>query len=230
LSEQKNEAGPAARFAAIVGRIAIAADTGDLVKWDKLAERLRDLPPPLTEVERCGTMLRIANGEALAAREWNRLIGVRAIRTRHATGAEPDDSRRIPAPPDLLEWLRTWLGAIVAHKGKAPAELVDAVAREASARVLIIPKWNPGHDREDRIIAQSGVSALAYGVWLLADPTRDFSADLCRCNYSACGKFFMKDTSTGGPPRRRFCTPEHEIDGDRERAKQRMATKRRKHK
>jgi len=230
LSEQTNPTSVEAKFAALVTQWALAGNTSDVIEWEKLPAKVRDAPEPISEGERCRLMLRVANAGALTAHEWNQLVGVRILRTRSASGAEPDDARSLPMPPDRLAWLRRWLGVIVSGKPTERAELMEITAKEASERVLIFPTWKPGRERADRVIARNVPSALCYGIWLLADTTRHYSRDLCRCNYSACGEFFMKRTSGPGAPVRRFCSEAHAEAGDREAAQRRMAKIRRKHK
>lgn len=201
---------------ALVAALATAANTDDVIRWDALRQKMAAAPPGLTERDRCQLLLTAANGETLTGRQWNQLVGAVVL-----SGA---DKRAIALTERDRAGVIANLRVIVTGSERERAETAEQLAGIASQLVILVPSWKSG-SRVDRIVACSMRGAIAMGLWLFADASRPFGADLCQCGHKECGQFFFRRRPRGrrGAPIRRYCSAAHAKAADTAAAAQRMA-------
>ena len=193
----------------------LAGNTADVLDWEKLSARISRSPPPLDEREYCDRLLELANGTELTGFQWNQLVGLSIM-----SGV---DSLKIPTSAGRISWLKTNLTAFVDGTKSIRNAMSAAAARDLNNnRVLIVPSYSSTHGRRDRVISTGINAAMVYGLWLLFDAKREYSANVRKCRYSRCGAFFFKRADTGGAPIRQYCSDEHAKVGIREAARERM--------
>jgi hypothetical protein len=205
-----------------------AANTSDLIAWDKLRERLDAAPAALNDHDFVDLILAAANGRKPSRRQWNQLVGLEILQGG-------DEQRGVGFPPRVQNRVVVALTVIVnaslrdatSVDKRRLANLRTALATLVNVRVLVSPSWSPRGERRDRIIATDIWGAVAYGLRVLADPS--FAHKLCRCKYSGCQKFFLerRADSGRGAPISKYCNAEHRRLGDREESAKRMEQRRR---
>lgn len=198
-------------FAAILK----AANTDHFVRWDQVAK----LPQRgITDRQRCEILLAVANGEPVTFARWNQLVGAEVVKNAdNHTFVLPDADRMS---------LRHTLDEIVDGGTRVIGQLAEQMAEVASRSVVVVPHWTATQGRTDRLIARNLGAAMAYTLWLLLDSRRPYGADLCKCRYSECGRYFFKIRGRGAPVRK-YCSPDHAVLGDSEAAAKRMRRLRR---
>ena len=87
---------------------------------------------------------------------------------------------------------------------------------------LIVEDGNP--KVRYRFFPRNLAAALDFARLLLADESAGFGKDLCRCTFEDCGEFFLSvPNPSGGPRRRKYCSPEHMKEEHNRDAKNRVA-------
>lgn len=198
------------------------------INWAELGRYLQDAAP-LSDRDRVRLLLDAANAGRLAASQWRALAGF-------AAGKGADVSVKLPEA--TVAWLRSRLQALLpvpaGQVNKALRRLQEEIRTAIVGRVVLVPVITKD-GRANHVIADGVTGAILYGLWLAVERQTNGEGggeeQLCRCDYSQCGTFFLKRHRKGpGAPKYRFCSEAHAVEGDREKARERMATKRRKSK
>ena len=105
--------------------------------------------------------------------------------------------------------------------------LTKSAAQQAQLPVFDFDKNNHLQIRFIYVVNEV-TPVLDYAVLLLADPTRAFRKDLCRCKLENCGKFFLVNRNTGGRPRKDYCKSTHMEQAHAEGVLQRVRKTRKK--
>lgn len=196
----------------LMARFALMGNTDDVIKWDKLEERIAQSPPAISTEMRCRLMLRIANGDKLTPTQWNQLVGATILKA-------PSDQRTLALAETDRAGLAEALQVIVDRKH---AKLQQGIASAAHARVMVLPDLD---GKGGRVIARNLQAALLYGLWIFIDPAQpSFGQSLCRCESSKCKRFYLLEQSGPGAPSRTACpdNPECRIVRNREKTLERM--------
>jgi len=230
-------AGPLGEF---VASWLAEGNTDDFIKWDKLQDRLKQMPPGLSDLERVELLLDLASGDRLGVFQLSQLsgggIGLREkpLVIRVGDIAEPRegstaDQLKVPAAANHRKAIQAALDYLLdPHRTKEQKdELVKLIAIAASRHNVMSRTWSVG-GHVDRIISQNITAGLAYALWLVADGSFPFRAALCRCEFSQCGRYFLERRPGSGPgaPLRKHCTRDHGKKADTEKAKLRMQKRR----
>lgn len=155
---------------------------------------------PLSESALVSMAIDFANGAA--PKNWRSLwLGVDIGDRHHEKGL-------LSAFADEQSWFRSALREIAA--GNAPDD-IEPLAKSAR-RMLILPRFITGK-RSLRVVhwylPDDLMAVLSYVVLLLLDADKGYGADLCQCELSRCGVFFLAIRGETGRPRRKYCTQEH---------------------
>lgn len=205
-------------FQQVVSTLFFAANTSDVIKWDKLRAKLDTAPLPLSNRGYCSLLVDAANRKKLSGTKWNQLVGLQIQKNR--------DQDKVALREDVRDGLADVLNLMAEGTNRDRAAIREQVGKVVQRSVVLVPTWT-ATGRRDQLIATGIPGAIAYGIHLLST---EFDGLLCRCQYSKCRKFFFKRKGKGGrgARRRKYCTTKHGELGDREKAAERMRQKRRK--
>lgn len=137
-----------------------------------------------------------------------------------------DDDAAIALGDEGRASLNGWLEEIVEDVASARLAMASKWASAINGKFILIPRLGSRGGSSGltyRVVASLAV-AIGFAFALLLDPAKKLGEDLCRCNYSKCGKFFFVERVPGQTrPRRLSCSPEHGALMDAEDAANRMA-------
>jgi hypothetical protein len=206
----------------LVSQLLAAASAAPLpgADWPVIAATLRHAPKGLSDRERCELLVAGANGEPITIEELHRLVGRRFV----TAGRDLKES----LTNELREWCARNLSAFFDLEDAQRIEFAKACHRDLRGKVLVAPGYNDD-GRRDQVLAVGINGAMQYALSILTDPKREFASLLCRCEYSECRDFFFEKAPDGGGRGariRKFCSPEHAIEGDREKARERSQKRR----
>jgi hypothetical protein len=188
--------------------------------WQIVAGVLRDAPCGLADRERCDLLIAGANGESISFDLLCRLVGRRFVWGERGAKA--------PITLELREWCKQNLSAYFELDETGRAAFAEACHRDLRGKVLVAPGYDD-NGRRDQVLAIGINAAMQYALSILTDPRREFASLFCRCEYSACRNFFFEKKPEGGGRGarvRKFCTPDHAVEGDREKARERSQKRR----
>lgn len=139
--------------------------------------------------------------------------------TQLMTGLQiPDLLPDIPAPESEVAALRKAQEGIIQWLEKIRQREPGAIRKVASAlssagnRIVMRPAFLAGKDTVEisyRYFPADFDAALGYVLMLLADRSRPFAGNLCRCKYAECQRYFLAVKPETGRPRRDYCSPDH---------------------
>ena len=206
----------------IIPAMLYSARTDASVPWGMFADAISSAPL-LTPRERCEALLRAVNGEALAIKEWDGLVGAPIQPSLPPNAAVPLVDAALPA-------LRGALDRIIEDPDTATAEISANVANILNGEVVTFPEFavvDGDWTKQERVVASSIGPALIYALSLVLDPRLEFGRLLRRCQLDECSRFaFGEEPRTPGQPPNFYCNNDHRDLHKRAQTRERVAASR----
>ncbi len=153
----------------MTSQFVMTSNTGDLIAWDKIGDRLAAAGAAITDEQRVALIVRLANGRDLTSAQINQLVGVQVLK---GGGEKPWGITQ-----EQRDNIRTALGRAITEP--RALEKMEANLRDT----LLLHPEGGGH----RVIAANTALALVYAITRAARSERKVR----RCKREACGDFFL---------------------------------------
>ncbi len=198
------------------------ANTRKALPWNALRKTAEVAGQTVSIRQRCEMLLRLVNGEALDAGEWDRFMGA---------PIEPRVPSPTPIPHEVAIPLCAALGRVVENAATAINEIGKNIAAYQNGHIVTLPafdvvgrKWV---SKPDHVAAETPGDALLYALSLFVDPARGLGKRLRRCAWVECGRFRFVGRPIGpGQPPTYYCNEQHQANGIKHYERTRKATAR----
>lgn len=169
---------------------------------------------PLTSGERFGLLLSLVNtrqipfAKALAMASDSHLM------------EKAPDTPKAKVAESLIEELKGYLQRVVDSEGDKASSVLRELEGKLVGTIVGVPEFREGRISW-RHFAADTPDALRFSVALLC--SSDAAANLCRCKYQQCGRFFFAQrVHQAGLVMRNYCTSEHRDEHHRIRTAERV--------